>query len=136
MLRLFFTRQFLSFLLVGGGAAVLHWLARFGLSEFMPFAWAVVFAYLIGMAAAFVLNSIFVFPSSTKPRAAQARDFALVNILFLPVVLLVSVGLSAGLKHLGLKHHAEELAHALAIPVPMLATFLIYKFFAFAETKS
>lgn len=31
--------------------------------------------------------------------------------------------------------NSEELAHAIAIPLPMLATFLIYKFFAFKEKR-
>ena len=129
MIRHFLTRQFLRFVLVGGVAAVLHWLARFGLSRWLPFGWAVAIAYAVGMAVAFALNSAFVFPTSEKPRAAQARDFVLVNVAFFPVVWAMSLALNRALQAAGMHAHTEELAHALAIPIPMLATFLIYKFF-------
>ncbi len=133
MIRLFFTRQFAQFVLVGGLAAVLHWLARWSLSHWLPFAWAVAFAYAIGMAVAFILNSLFVFPQSDKAKSAQARDFILINLAFFPLVWLVSLQVNRWLISFGMIDHSEELAHAIAIPMPMLATFLLYKFLAFKE---
>lgn len=97
----------------------------------MPFPWAVAIAYCVGMAVAFLLNSLFVFPNSVKPRSAQARDFVLVNLAFFPLVWAVSIYVNAGLKALGMTNHSEEFAHAIAISVPLLATFLLYKFVAF-----
>ena len=131
MIRHFLSRQFLGFLAVGGLAALLHWLSRLLLSTWMPFAWAVAMAYGVGMTVAFLLNSVFVFPDSVKPRAAQARDFVLVNLAFFPLVWAVSIYVNAGLKTLGMTNHSEELAHAIAISMPLLATFLLYKFVAF-----
>lgn len=131
MIRHFLTRQFLGFLAVGGFAALLHWLSRLLLSTWMPFPWAVAIAYCVGMAVAFLLNSLFVFPNSVKPRSAQARDFVLVNLAFFPLVWAVSIYVNAGLKALGMTNHSEEFAHAIAISVPLLATFLLYKFVAF-----
>lgn len=90
-------------------------------------------AYIIGMAVAFVLNAIYVFPNSDKSRAPQARDFAIVNLAFFPVVWTFSILIEKFLRDLGLHTHSGNLAHGLAIPIPMLATFLIYKFFAFKE---
>jgi len=118
---------------VGGLAALLHWLARLFLSIWLPFSWAVIIAYGVGMIVAFLLNSVFVFPKSEKARHAQARDFVLVNLAFFPLVWLVSVQVNNWLKTLGMISHSEDLAHAIAIPLPILATFLIYKFFAFKE---
>lgn len=131
MIRHFLSRQFLGFLAVGGLAALLHWLSRLLLSTWMPFAWAVAMAYGVGMTVAFLLNSVFVFPDSVKPISAQARDFVLVNLAFFPLVWAVSIYVNAGLKALGMNHHSEELAHAIAISMPLLATFLLYKFVAF-----
>jgi putative flippase GtrA len=131
MIQHFLSAQFLGFLAVGGAAATLHWLARLLLGMWLPFAWAVALAYALGMAVAFVLNSQFVFQASTKPRAIQARDFVLVNLLFFPVVWLASMAMQRLLQGLGMDHHAEEVAHAVAISVPMFATFLIYKFQTF-----
>jgi putative flippase GtrA len=133
VIKYFFTKQFLGFLAVGGLAALLHWLARLLLSVWLPFSWAVIMAYGIGMLVAFLLNSFFVFPKSKKTRRTQARDFVLVNLSFLPLVWLTSVQVNNWLKTFGMIRHSEELAHAIAIPLPMLATFLIYKFFTFKE---
>jgi len=133
VLRHFFTSQFLKFLIVGATAAILHWIARFILDLWMSFSLAVALAYGVGMIVAFILNAIYVFPNSDKPRASQARDFIFVNLAFFPVVWAISVFVEKTLRGLGLITYAGDIAHALAIPIPMLATFLIYKFFAFKE---
>ena len=133
MIRHFLTKQFLFFLVVGGLAAFLHWLARILLSSWMTFSMAVIVAYVIGMTVAFLLNSFFVFPNSEKSKNLQICVFVLVNLTFLPIVWLASLKINYFLKDLGVYGHSEEMAHALAISLPMLATFLIYKFFAFKE---
>lgn len=136
MIKYFFTKQFLLFLIAGSLAAILHWAARLILSIWLPFIWAVAFAYLWGIIIGFMLNSFLVFPLSLKARHIQARDFILVNLFFLPLVWSASVQINELLKVYGVITHSEEIAHALAIPLPMLATFIIYKFFAFKEFKN
>lgn len=131
MIRHFFSRQFLGFLVAGGCAALLHWLSRILLSLWLPFQWAVVLAYFVGMAVAFFLNSVFVFPNSPRPRIVQARDFALTNLAFFPVVWAVSIYVNVALKNLGITNHSEEIAHGFAISLPIAGTFLIYKLIAF-----
>ena len=133
MLRHFLSRQFAGFLVVGGFAAALHWLARIFLSLFMPYSWAVFIAYGVGMSIAFALNSYYVFPASDKPVQKQARDFILINTAFLPVVWIVSMQLNNLLIEQGIGSYSEEIAHGLAISLPVLGTFLLYKFFAFRE---
>ncbi|MEP1471071.1 MAG: GtrA family protein [Halieaceae bacterium] len=133
MLKLFFSKQFSGFLLAGGLAAFLHWWARILLSLFLPFSWAVIIAYGIGMTIALLLNSYFVFPASDKPLAKQARDFFAINLAFFPVVWIASLQLNEMLVRSGVEHYTHEIAHGLAITVPVLATFLFYKFFAFRE---
>jgi len=135
VIKHFFTLQFIKFIGVGATAALLHWLARIILSQSMPFSWAVVWAYGVGMFIAFVLNAIFVFPNSDKATLSQMRDFVLVNLAFFPVVWALSLSFKKGLEYLGLTVYSEAIAHGLAISVPMLATFLIYKFFAFKENS-
>lgn len=135
MIKYFLTKQFLGFLAVGGLAALLHWLTRLALSFWLPFSWAVIIAYAVGMTIAFLLNSYFIFPKSEKAKHIQARDFILVNLSFFPLVWLISVQTNNWLKTAGVVNHSEELAHAFAISLPMVATFLIYKFFAFKERR-
>lgn len=129
----FLSGQFLRFLAVGASAALLHWLARILLSQAMSYTWAVCFAYAVGMAVAFALNRLYVFPVSDKPVALQARDFLLINLAFFPVVWAAALALNALLLELGMVRYTEELAHGLAISLPVLATFLLYKFYAFRE---
>jgi len=133
MLRHFVSRQFAGFLLVGGFAALLHWLARILLSLLMPYSWAVALAYGVGMGTAFILNSYYVFPASDKPVDKQARDFVMINAAFFPVVWIVSIQLNGFLISQGMDRYTEEVAHALAISLPVLGTFLLYKFIAFRE---
>ena len=133
MIKHFLTKQFLGFLAVGVVAALLHWLARLLLSVWLPFSWAVIIAYAIGMLVAFLLNSFFVFPKSRKERHKQVRDFVFVNLSFMPLVWLTSIHVNNWLRDIGIMRYSEEIAHAIAIPLPMLATFLIYKFFTFRE---
>ncbi len=133
MLRHFLSRQFVGFLLVGGFAALLHWLVRILLSLYLSFPWAVALAYGVGMGTAFLLNSYYVFPASDKPVERQARDFIIINAAFFPVVWVVSLQLNRLLPALGVERYSEEIAHGLAICLPVLATFLLYKFIAFRE---
>lgn len=118
---------------MGGLAALLHWLARILLSLVMPYGWAVFIAYGVGMAIAFALNSLYVFPASDKPVQKQARDFLAINLAFLPVVWFAAMQLNTMLISLGVERYSEEMAHAVAISFPVMATFLLYKFFAFRE---
>ena len=134
MIRHFLSVQFLRFLAVGGIAALLHWLARILLSEWLPFVWAVALAYGVGMGVAFVLNRLLVFPYSTKPAHQQLRDFVLVNLGFFPVVWACTLLIEAALRHAGMVHYTQALAHGIAIALPMLATFLMYKFVAFRDS--
>ena len=133
MTKHFFSFQFIGFVSVGLFAALLHWAARIFLSYWLSFSYAVMIAYCVGMIVAFVLNRFFVFPKSNRPISKQARDFTLTNLLFFPVVWLLAIKINNKLFTMGVSIYNEEISHAVAISIPMLATFLIYKFFAFKE---
>ena len=135
MIRHFFTKQFLEFVAVGGLAAFLHWLSRIILSNWMSFSSAVIFAYAIGMAVAFMLNSFFVFPKSEKPKHKQAQGFVIVNLAFLPIVWTASMVFEPIFRSLGLVSYSQSAAHGLAVAIPTFFTFLIYKFFAFKDLE-
>jgi len=134
VIRHFFTKQFFGFLAVGGLAAFLHWLSRIILNMWMSFSSAVIVAYAVGISVAFILNSFFVFPKSSKPKRKQARDFVMVNLAFLPVVWGASIVFERGLRSIGVMY-SQALAHGIAVAIPMFATFLIYKFFAFKDAE-
>lgn len=133
MLKHFFSMQFLGFLFVGITAAGANWLSRLAMAQWVSFVVAVPLAYAVGMSVAFVLSSIFVFPKSTVPVKNQIRRFIIINVSFIPLVWGGALLLVKLLEALGMEKYVEELAHAIALALPMLATFLLYKFFAFAE---
>jgi len=135
MIRHFLTRQFLGFVGVGATAAASNWLSRVAISHWVSFTWSVVLAYGIGMAVAFTLNSLFIFPGSDKPRRRQALEFVMVNLCFLPVVWLGSIAFEQALRWLGFQRYTESVAHAFALAIPMFGSFLIYKFFTFKRTR-
>ncbi len=134
MIRHFLSKQFLGFVAVGGTAALLHWLARILMSEWLSFPVAVCLAYVLGMLVAFVLNKQFIFVRSSRPIRLQIRDFVLINLAFAPVVWVSAVSLNHFFEQVSWSFYPEALAHGIAIALPMLATFLIYKFFTFGGT--
>jgi putative flippase GtrA len=135
MFKIFLTRQFFNFLVVGGLAATLHWLSRILFSSWLTFSWSVVAAFAVGITTAFTLNCIFVFRNSVKPVHKQARDFFMVNLLFFPVIWGISISLNHAFLSIGMTYHTEALAHGIAIITPTFATFLIYKFFTFKDSQ-
>ena len=133
MIRHFMTRQFARFLFVGGTAAFVNWLSCRALGLWFSFSLSVVLAYFIGVTTAFFLNRGFVFSKSDRPIAKQARDFVLVNILFLPVVLFFSIFLEKLFISFGVESYGQALAHGFSVGLPAILSFLFYKFLAFKE---
>ena len=137
MIRFFLSLQFLKFVAVGGTAAFLNWASCLVFLNWMPFSAAVISAYVVGMTTGFVLNSVFVFPDSNKPWVKQATGFFLVNIAFAPVVWGASIGLNILFSNVdGLRGYSTQLSHGIAVGLPAILTFLIYKFFTFAGDKN
>lgn len=134
-MRHIFTKQFIGFFLVGGVAASLHWLSRILLSKWMSFSVAIFIAYLIGMGIAFTLNKIYVFPRSKRPTHKQARDFVLINLVFLPIVWGAAMALESLMRRWPIIENPEAVAHGAAIAIPMFLTFLGYKLFAFKDVE-
>jgi len=132
----FMTRQFALFLLIGGGAAGLHWLARVVIDVFTGYLVALVLAYAVGISAGYILNALFVFSSNRERRAREILLFTSFNLSMLPVVLGVSWTLSELVfPTIPLTWHAREIAHAIGVITPVFANFLFHKFVTFGETS-
>jgi len=127
--------QIVRFLLLGGLAAAINWLARFPLSLVLPFPAAVFVAYLIGMSAGFTLYRAYVFLNSRQPVPLQVILFLIVNALGAVVVMAVSLTL---LDHLlpaiGWSVLPEAVAHGTAIGVGAVAIFFGHKYLSFRVT--
>lgn len=124
--------QLMRFILVGGSATVVNWLARFPLSLIMPFLEAVFVAYMIGMVVGFVLYRAFVFTTSAQPLVLQIALFLGVNVVGVATVVLAShVLLSMVFPAIGFTFRPEASAHAVALAVGAAANFIGHKFVTF-----
>jgi putative flippase GtrA len=125
-------RQFLLFLVAGGIAAVVNFLSRIGLSEFLPYVPAIVLAYCIGMLTAFLLNRAFVFTAPSNSMRSQVGWFVGVNLLAVGQTVLISLLLARWLfPAVGFQFHAETVAHAIGVIVPVFTSFIGHRLLTF-----
>lgn len=124
--------QFLRFLLVGGFAAALNVGSRIVLSRWMPYAAAIVIAFLFVLTVAFLLNRRLVFTQSTRAVHHQAFWFVAVNALGLAQTLIVSLLFAHYvLPFLGITWHTPEIAHALGVATPIMTSYIGHKHLSF-----
>lgn len=124
--------QIARFILVGGSATIVNWLARFPLSLIMPFLQAVFVAYMIGMMVGFVLYRAFVFTTSSQPLGAQIALFLGVNVIGVATVIAAShVLLRMVFPAISFTFEPEASAHAGALALGAAANFIGHKFVTF-----
>lgn len=127
--------QFVRFVVTGGFAALVNLISRYLLNFMIPFGYAVVIAYLIGMATAYVLGRLFVFESSGRGVADEFSRFTLVNAVAALQVWVISVGLGVyAFPAIGLAWHPLEVAHLIGVSVPIFTSYAGHRHFSFAKT--
>ena len=126
--------EFMQFLLVGGFAALVNFVSRIFINEFVNYRIAVVLAYVVGMLTAFILSRIFVFEASGRHHLHELRDFTIVNILAVIQVWLISVGLAEYLfPAIGFNFFAPEVAHLIGLAIPAITSYYGHKYFSFRK---
>jgi len=78
-----------------------------------------------------MLNYKFVFPGSQKSLTKQLNGFVLTNLFFLPIVWWSAIALRSIFIEFDFIAAPELSAHVLAVSIPLIFTFLIYKFSIF-----
>lgn len=132
MIRHFFSRQFLGFVLTGGIAAAVNFGSRILYNLWMDFSPAVILAYLTGMVTAFVLARMFVFTESSQSLRRSGIFFVLVNIVAVAQTWLISMALAYYLlPKLGIGLYVREIAHAVGVAVPVFTSYLGHKRWSF-----
>jgi putative flippase GtrA len=125
-------REFWRFLAAGGVAAAANFGSRFLFSVWLRYEWAIVLAYVVGMAVAFLLMRRYVFNASGKPPARQIVIFATVNLLALLQTLLVSIVLASWvLPYVGVVSRTEAIAHFVGVLVPVVTSYIGHRMFTF-----
>lgn len=121
-------RSFGLFVIAGGIAAAANYGSRFAFSVWFSYPVAIVLAYLVGMLVAFVLMRQYVFDAAGKDLGPQIVKFVLVNALAVLQTLLVSLLLARwALPALGMLQHAEAIAHAVGVAVPIATSYILHK---------
>lgn len=107
--------QRMRFLMAGGSAALVNWLARFPLSLVFPYSVAVAAALAIGMVYGFIIYRQWAFGSDGKRSLLlEIRDFIAVNAAGGAVTIAVATAANWGLGRLQLSTVvAEAAAHAI-----------------------
>lgn len=127
------SERFLRFLLVGGFAAAVNFGSRIVFDLAMPYVLAIVLAYGVGMATAFVLNRRFVFVGAGGAVGRQAGWFVLVNLAAVAQTVLVSLLLARWLlPAVGWSWRPETVAHAFGVAVPVVTSYFGHKWLSFA----
>ncbi len=126
------TPEFLRFLVAGGIAAGANFGSRFIFSRVLDYAFAVFFAYLVGMLVAFLLMRGQVFDAQRAPLAPQIVKFVGVNVVAVLQTLVISLVLAHWLlPAFGIVEQAEALAHLVGVLVPVVTSYFGHKFFTF-----
>ena len=127
--------RFLRFLLAGGIAALVNLVSRYLLSTTLSFRWAVLLAYLIGMAVAWVLMRLFVFDASQRHWGSELARFTIVNVVSASLVWTVSVTLAEiAFPDWGYHFHPLETAHFIGVLLPAITSYIGHKHFSFAKS--
>jgi len=131
LIDIYFSKQFVFFIICGTIAAICHWSIRIVLRNFLSFQNSAILAYLCGIAIAFSLYRIYVFPLSEIPINNQSIRFLIINFSFAPFVIYAFRSITIFLYQSGFESYVEETAHFISLTLPPILTFLCYKFFAF-----
>jgi putative flippase GtrA len=125
-------QQFLRFLLAGGAAAAANYGSRFVFSLWLRYEWAIVLAFLVGLAVGFVLMRAYVFNAQDKALGPQVAKFLAVNLFALMQTLLVSVALARWvLPVMGVVSHTEALGHLAGVLVPTVTSYFGHRLATF-----
>jgi putative flippase GtrA len=134
VIRQFFSKEFVVFLLTGGCAALVNFSSRILYSHWLSFSDSVIAAYLTGMLTAFVLVRLLVFTGSTQPLHRSALRFSLINLVAVAQTWGISMLLAYQvLPALGVARLVPEIAHAVGVAVPVFTSYLGHKHWSFAK---
>ena len=125
-------KHFWRYLFAGGIAAAANYGSRFLFSVWMPFEAAVTVAFTVGLATGFIIMRSYAFEGAGKPISPQAVKYLGVNMLALVQTLVVSSVLARWLlPALGVEFHAEAIAHAFGIAVPVITSYFGHRYVTF-----
>lgn len=134
-----FSGEIARFLIAGGSAALINWLARIGFSQILPLDQAILLAYGIGMLTGFLLYRSFVFEGASGSLTRQIAIFLGVNLVGAVVVMAATLALKSftltAMPGIGAPI-AEALAHGTAIGIGAVSNYLGHRLLTFRSTPA
>ena len=128
--------RIVSFLLVGGTAAFINWVARIFLSFWMQFELAVFFAYIIGMIVGYIGYRYLVYKASGSSIKTEIMRFIAVNAATgVMVIIVASLLVRLILPFVGQTNYVAETGHAIAIAFGAFLNYHAHALFTFAKKK-
>jgi putative flippase GtrA len=131
-MRVFFSRQFVLFLIAGGTAAAVNFGSRIVYNLWLGYSTSILIAYLTGTVTAFVLARMFVFTETSHGVRRSAVFFTLVNVVAVAQTWAISMALANfALPGMGVSRFAPEIAHAVGVTFPVFTSYLGHKYWSF-----
>ena len=130
-LLLYFSKQFIYFLIAGCSAAAFNFFSRIILRNYLDIIVSALLANILAMVIAFFLYKKLVFPFSSVSFRTQGIRFVIIQASCMPVAIFIFAMLANLFYSAGLGNYAEPTAHIISIGTPALITFLLYKLFVF-----
>lgn len=139
VVRLFASKQFLVFLVVGGTAALVNFssgaVVRLYSTTYPVYVASIAFGFALGTGVSFALNRRFTFRASSEAVVPQALRFLVVAlgsvVISVAVASLVLGGWEVAGRTVLTQRQVESVGHIAAIGVSTAYNFLAMKFFAF-----
>ena len=131
-MRVFFSRQFVLFLITGGIAAAVNFGSRIVYNLWLDYSTSILIAYLTGMITAFVLARMFVFTETRHGIRRSAVYFSFVNVVAVAQTWAISMVLANyALPAMGVSRFVPEIAHAVGVAFPVFTSYLGHKHWSF-----
>ena len=129
-----FSRQFPTFLITAGVAALANLASRYFLNLYISFELSVFFAYCLGVVVAYTLAKYFVFVSRNKDLGLEFLRFIIVNVISLAIVWTVSVSLrNIIFPGFEMDFYPETVSHMIGVASPAIFSFFAHKTYTFNE---
>jgi putative flippase GtrA len=125
-------QQFRHFLLAGGTAAAANFGSRFIFSLWVRYEWAVLLAFVVGLAVGFFLMRTYVFDARRKPLGPQLVGFVAVNLFAALQTFVISVLLARWtLPVVHVESYAQALGHFAGVVTPIITSYFGHRLVTF-----
>ncbi len=130
-------KRIVLFLLVGGSAAFINWVARIILSLWLQYELSVLLAYIIGMIVGYLGYRFLVYQASNSSTQTEIMRFIAVNVFSGVIVVgVASLLVRLILPFLGQNMFVAETGHAIAIALGAFINYHAHAHITFANKSN